>query len=61
VIVRGQNGAKEFTATEDQRFNVDGKQVSVHELKPGMKGTAKITTTTTRRAGQGDRSRRKAR
>ena len=47
VIVRGQNGAKEFTATEDQRFNVDGKQVSVHELKPGMKGTAKITTTTT--------------
>jgi hypothetical protein len=47
VILRGPNGAKEFTATEDQRFNVDGKQVSVHELKPGMKGTAKITTTTT--------------
>jgi len=47
VILRGPNGAKEFTATEDQRFNVEGKQVSVHELKPGMKGTARITTTTT--------------
>jgi len=47
VILRAPGGAKEVTATEDQRFNVDGKQVSVHELKPGMKGTARITTTTT--------------
>ena len=28
-------------------FTVDGKQVSVRELKPGMRGTATITTRTT--------------
>ena len=28
-------------------FNIDGKQMSVQELKPGMKGTATITTKTT--------------
>jgi hypothetical protein len=48
VDVRTADGpSKEFVASEDQRFTVDGKQVSVHELKPGMKGTATITTTTT--------------
>jgi hypothetical protein len=46
VVVKGQDGAKEYTVPEDFRFTVDGKQVSVHELQPGMKGTATITTTT---------------
>ena len=29
------------------RFTVDGKQLAVSDLKPGMKGTATVTTTTT--------------
>ncbi|HEY7057663.1 MAG TPA: LPXTG cell wall anchor domain-containing protein [Vicinamibacterales bacterium] len=47
VVVKGQRGAQEITVPEDFRFTVDGKEVSVHELKPGMRGTAHITTTTT--------------
>ena len=47
VVVKGREGAKEYTVPEDFRFTVDGRSVSVHELKPGMKGTATITTTTT--------------
>jgi hypothetical protein len=47
VIVRGDEGAQEITVPDDFRFNVDGRQVWVRELKPGMKGTATITTTTT--------------
>jgi hypothetical protein len=47
VIVRGDQGAQEITVPDEFRFNVDGRQVSVRELKPGMKGTATITTTTT--------------
>jgi hypothetical protein len=47
VIVRGNDGAQEITVPDDFRFDVDGRQVSVRELKPGMKGTATITTTTT--------------
>jgi hypothetical protein len=44
---QGDEGAQEITVPDDFRFNVDGRQVSVRELKPGMKGTATITTTTT--------------
>ncbi len=47
VVVKGQDGTKEYTVPDDFRFDVDGKQLSVHELKPGMKGTATVTTTTT--------------
>jgi hypothetical protein len=47
VVLKGPQGSKEVTVPEDFRFNVDGKQVSVHELKPGMHGSATITTTTT--------------
>ena len=36
-----------MTVADDFRFNVDGKMLSVHELKPGMAGTATITTKTT--------------
>lgn len=47
VVVRGENGAaQEITVPADFRLTVDGKPVSVAELKPGMKGTARITTTT---------------
>jgi hypothetical protein len=42
-----EKGAQEITVPEDFRFTVDGKQVSAHELQPGMTGTAQITTTTT--------------
>ena len=47
VVARLPEGTKEITVPEDFRFTVDGREVSVHELQPGMKGTAKITTTTT--------------
>ena len=45
--VRLPEGTKELTVPADFRFTVDGKALSVNELKPGMKGTATITTRTT--------------
>ena len=45
LVVRDQNGTREVTVPEDFRFTVDGKPMSVHELKAGMKGTATVTTT----------------
>ena len=47
VVVKGAEGTKELTVSDDFRLDVGGKQISVHDLKPGMKGTATITTTTT--------------
>jgi LPXTG-motif cell wall-anchored protein len=47
VVVRGAEGTRELTVTEDFSLNVGGKQVSVQDLKPGMKGSATITTKTT--------------
>ena len=47
VVVSEAAGTREYTIPPDFRFTVDGKQVSVSELVPGMKGTATITTTTT--------------
>jgi len=47
VVAKLPEGAREITVPEDFRFTVDGREVSVHELQPGMKGTAKITTITT--------------
>jgi hypothetical protein len=48
VVARDASGAtKEYTLPDDFQFTVGGKQISVHELKPGMKGTATITTKTT--------------
>jgi LPXTG-motif cell wall-anchored protein len=47
LVVRLPEGTKELTVPADFRFNVDGKMLSVGELKPGMAGTATITTTTT--------------
>ena len=47
LVVRLPEGTRELTVPADFRFNVDGKALSVHELKPGMAGTATITTKTT--------------
>lgn len=47
LVVRDQKGTHEYTVPQDFRFTVDGKSLSVNELKAGMKGTATITTTTT--------------
>jgi hypothetical protein len=47
LVVRDQRGTHEYTVPDDFRFNVDGRPMSVKELKPGMKGTATVTTTTT--------------
>jgi hypothetical protein len=45
VVVRTAQGEhKEFDIPDDFRFDMDGKQLSVHDLKPGMKLTAVITT-----------------
>ena len=47
LVVKEADGTREYTVPADFRFTVGGKQVSVGELKPGMKGKATITTTTT--------------
>jgi LPXTG-motif cell wall-anchored protein len=47
VVAKTADGTKEYTIPEDFRFTVGDKQISVHELKPGMKGTATITSITT--------------
>jgi hypothetical protein len=47
LIVRGPEGVKEFVISDDFRFDLDGQQLSVHQLKPGMKLTALIVTTET--------------
>jgi hypothetical protein len=47
LVVKGPEGTREITVPADFLFTVDGKKMSVGELKAGMKGTATITTTTT--------------
>jgi LPXTG-motif cell wall-anchored protein len=47
LVVKGPDGNKEYTVPETFRFTVDGKQLSVHELKAGMKGESTLTTITT--------------
>ena len=47
LVVRLPEGTRELTVPDDFRFNVDGKMLSVQELKPGMAGSATITTKTT--------------
>ena len=47
LIVRDEKGTQEITVPDDFRFTVDGKKMTVSELKAGMKGTAAVTTTTT--------------
>jgi hypothetical protein len=47
LVVKGPEGTREITVPPDFLFTVNGKKMSVGELKAGMKGTATITTTTT--------------
>jgi hypothetical protein len=47
LVVKEADGAHEYTVPVDFRFTVGGKEVAVQDLKPGMKGKATITTTTT--------------
>jgi len=47
LVVRLPEGTKELTVPDDFRFTVNGKALTVHELKAGMKGTAVVTTQTT--------------
>ncbi len=47
LVVKLPEGTRELTVPADFKFNVDGKDLSVQELNPGMTGTATITTKTT--------------
>ena len=47
LIVKLPEGTRELTVADDFRFNVNGQQMSVHDLKVGMNGNATITTRTT--------------
>ena len=47
LVVRLPEGTRELTVANDFRFTVDGQQLSVQQLKAGMKGTANVTTRTT--------------
>jgi hypothetical protein len=47
LVVRLPEGTRELTVPDDFRFTVNGQPLSVRELKPGMTGTATITTRTT--------------
>src|SRR5512137_1096125 len=44
VTVRGPQGVKQFVVPEDFQFNIDGKMLTVRDLKPGMKYAAVVTT-----------------
>ncbi len=53
LIVRVDDGqVKQFTVPQAATFNVDGKNLTVQDLKPGMKLTRTITTTSTPRTVQ---------
>lgn len=48
LIVKMDDGqTKHFTVPQGFRFNVDGRRLSVSQLRPGMRLTQQITTTTT--------------
>ena len=47
LVVRLPEGTRELTVPNDFRFTFNGKELSVLELKAGMKGTATVTTRTT--------------
>jgi hypothetical protein len=48
LIVKMDNGVlRHFTVPDDRRITVEGKELSVHDLKPGMKLERTVTTTTT--------------
>ena len=47
LVARLPEGTRELTVADDFRFVINGQPMSVRELKPGMRGTATITTRTT--------------
>ena len=47
LVFRDQFGTHDLSVPADFRFNVDGRSLAVGDLKPGMKGTATVTKTTT--------------
>ena len=48
LLVRLSTGElRNFTVPDSRKFLVDGQELSVHDLKPGTKLTATMTTTTT--------------
>ena len=47
LILRDERGTNEYTVPGDFVFTVDGKKMTVADLKAGMKGQATVTTTTT--------------
>jgi hypothetical protein len=47
LVVNLPEGTREITVPSGFMFTVNGQQLPVSGLKPGMKGTATITTTTT--------------
>jgi RNase P/RNase MRP subunit p29 len=47
LVVKLPEGTREIKVPDDFRFTVDGRQLAARDLKPGMKGTATITTKTT--------------
>jgi LPXTG-motif cell wall-anchored protein len=47
LVVNLPEGTREINVPADFRFTVNGQQLATRDLKPGMKGTATITTTTT--------------
>ena len=47
LVVKLPEGTSELTVPNDFRFTFNGRELSVLELKAGMKGTATVTTRTT--------------
>src|SRR5215475_9654569 len=48
LVVKTDDGqVKHFTVPDDKTIDVDGKQLTVHDLTPGMRLTRTITTTST--------------
>jgi hypothetical protein len=52
LVVRSEQGTEQITVTDDFRLTVDGRPIAVGDLKPGMRGTARTTTTTTVTPGE---------
>lgn len=50
LVIKVENGRLEHLVVPDtDKFHIDGREASVYDLKPGMKLTETITTTTTPR------------
>jgi hypothetical protein len=47
VVTMSSGEARTFNVPESRRFLIDGKELSVHELKPGTTLTATVTTIAT--------------